>query len=164
MPGRRHVRAWSQGSSVEKGRILSARANKLYELYRNYNSIDQIDAQTRKMIEEKFFHKSFDDVYREVRAYKAPGDIEKAEQNPKHKMALIFKWYFAMSNRAALLGDPVQRLNYQIHCGPALGAFNQWVKGTSLEDWRQRHVDEIGQKLCDETAGLLQRQVLQYAT
>ena len=33
-----------------------------------------------------------------------------------------------------------------------MGAFNQWVKGTALENWRNRHVNEIGIKLMDETA------------
>jgi len=31
-------------------------------------------------------------------------------------------------------------VDYQVHTGPALGAFNQWVKGTSLEDWRKRQI------------------------
>ncbi|PYV42946.1 MAG: hypothetical protein DMG06_12350 [Acidobacteria bacterium] len=39
--------------------------------------------------------------------------------------------------------------------GPALGAFNQWVKGTELESWRPRHVDQIAEKLMKETAILL---------
>jgi trans-AT polyketide synthase/acyltransferase/oxidoreductase domain-containing protein len=38
-----------------------------------------------------------------------------------------------------------------------LGAFNQWVKGTELEDWHNRHVAEIGEKLMQETAALLNR-------
>ncbi|WP_028545676.1 ACP S-malonyltransferase [Paenibacillus taiwanensis] len=149
---------------LKKGGFFSARANKLYELYRNFDSIEQIDERTRQMIEEKFFQKTFEEVYSEVRAYKSKTETEKADRDSKHKMALIFKWYFAMSNLAAIHGDPTQRVNYQIHCGPALGAFNQWVKGTHLEHWQQRHVDEIGRKLCDETAELLRRQVLQYAT
>jgi len=36
-----------------------------------------------------------------------------------------------------------------------MGAFNQWVKGTALENWRNRHVDEIAEKLMQETAALL---------
>jgi trans-AT polyketide synthase/acyltransferase/oxidoreductase domain-containing protein len=36
-----------------------------------------------------------------------------------------------------------------------LGAFNQWIKGTELENWRNRHVDEIAIKLMNETAELL---------
>ncbi|TVX92162.1 ACP S-malonyltransferase [Paenibacillus agilis] len=149
---------------LKKGGFFSARANKLYELYRNFDSIEQIDERTRDMIEEKFFQKTFEEVYAEVRAYKSEAELEKAERDSKYKMALIFKWYFAMTNLAAIQGDPAQRVNYQIHCGPALGAFNQWVRGTHLEHWQQRHVDEIGRKLCDETAELLRRQVLQYAT
>ncbi|MCZ8522704.1 ACP S-malonyltransferase [Paenibacillus caseinilyticus] len=155
------------GSKVQvlkKGGFFSARANRLYEIYRNYDSVEQIDIGTRRMIEEKFFGKSFEEVYGEVQAYKPPGELERAERDPKFKMALIFKWYLAMTNLAAIKGDPKQRVNYQIHCGPALGAFNQWVKGSAMEDWRQRHVDDIARQLCDETAGLLQRRFLQLAT
>ncbi|UUZ86379.1 hypothetical protein LJK88_25075 [Paenibacillus sp. P26] len=70
-------------------------------------------------------------------------------------MALIFKWYFAYSTRLALSGNEESKVDYQIQCGPALGAFNQWVKGTDLESWRNRHVDEIAEKLMTETARLL---------
>jgi trans-AT polyketide synthase/acyltransferase/oxidoreductase domain-containing protein len=70
-------------------------------------------------------------------------------------MALIFRWYFGYGSRLALSGDQTDKVNYQVQCGPALGAFNQWVKGTPLEDWRNRHVDEMGKKLMQETAELL---------
>jgi trans-AT polyketide synthase/acyltransferase/oxidoreductase domain-containing protein len=55
----------------------------------------------------------------------------------------------------ALGGSEENKVDYQIHCGPALGAFNQWVKGTNLEDWKQRHVDAIAVKLMNETVELL---------
>ena len=58
-----------------------------------------------------------------------PEIIERAERDPKQKMALIFRWYLVHTNRLALRGDPGDKVDYQIHCGPALGAFNQWVKG-----------------------------------
>jgi trans-AT polyketide synthase/acyltransferase/oxidoreductase domain-containing protein len=70
-------------------------------------------------------------------------------------MALIFRWYLVHTNRLALRGDPAQKVDYQIHCGPALGAFNQWVKGTALEPWRQRHVDKIAEQLMIGAAKLL---------
>ena len=62
-----------------------------------------------------------------------PDEIEKAEKNPKHKMALIFRWYFVHTTRLAMKGSAEQQVDYQIHCGSALGAFNQWVKGTPLK-------------------------------
>jgi trans-AT polyketide synthase/acyltransferase/oxidoreductase domain-containing protein len=77
-------------------------------------------------------------------------------------MALIFRWYFVHSFRLAQKGIPEGKVDYQIHCGPALGAFNQWVKGTRLEDWRNRHADEIGSLLMREAAVLLDQRFRQF--
>ncbi|WP_025678979.1 ACP S-malonyltransferase [Paenibacillus polymyxa] len=137
---------------MKKGVFFPARANKLYDLYRNYNSIDEIDRETKHYIEEKYFKKSIEQVYEDIKAYYPAEIIEKAERIPKRKMALIFRWYFTYSTRLAINGDKNNRVDYQVHCGPALGAFNQWVKGTALEDWKNRHVDDIGQKIMVETA------------
>jgi len=147
---------------LKKGLFFPARANKLYALYQHYNSLDEIDEKTRNMIQEKYCHRSFEQIYQEVRSYYPAQEIAKVERNPKLKMAAIFKWYFAHSTRVALSGDQEYKVDYQIHCGPALGAFNQWVKGTALEDWRNRHVDEIGEKLLNETAELLQQRFLSW--
>jgi len=143
---------------VRKGVFFPARANKLYDLYRHYNSLDEIDDKTKTQIQDKYFHRRFKEVYAETKAYyekTMPAEIEKAERNPKHKMALIFKWYFVHTTRLAMRGSSEQKVDYQIHCGPAMGAFNQWVKGTSLENWRNRHVDDIAEKLMQDTAELL---------
>ena len=140
---------------VKRGLFFPARANKLYDLYRQYNSLQEIDEKTRSQIQEKYFKRSFDEVYKDIKANYSGAEIERAEQNPKHKMALIFRWYFDYSSKLAFSGNEECKVDYQIHCGPALGAFNQWVKGTALENWRNRHVDEIGEKMMKETAELL---------
>jgi len=148
---------------MKRGVFFPARAKKLYELYRRYDSLDQIDLATRTLIEQRYFRKSFEEVYRETREYfleKDPREIEKAEADPKHKMALVFRWYFGHSLRLAMEGHEENRVDFQVHCGPALGAFNQWVKGTPLESWRNRHVDEIGEKLMGEATVYLQRQMV----
>jgi trans-AT polyketide synthase/acyltransferase/oxidoreductase domain-containing protein len=145
-----------------KGLFFPARANKLYDLYRTYNSLDEIDGNTKRQIEEKYFRKSFSEVWSETKAYcekNKPDEIAKAEQNPKHKMALIFRWYFVNTSRLALAGDVNQKVDFQIHCGPALGAFNQWVRGTRFERWQERHVDEIGKHLMAETARYLEQRL-----
>ncbi|MGA1791928.1 MAG: hypothetical protein ACMUIM_10605, partial [bacterium] len=143
---------------LRKGVFFPARANKLYELYRQYNSLDEIEEKTKKQIQEKYFRKSFEEVWEETKSFYskvAPEEITKAEKSPKHKMALIFKWYFGRGTWLALNGIEDQKVDYQVQCGPALGAFNQWVKGTQLENWRNRHVDEIAEKLMEDTALLL---------
>ncbi len=142
----------------KKGIFFPARANRLYELYQRHNSIDEIDDKTKRQIEEKYFRRSLEDVWRETRSYYLHADhkkLEELERSPKLKMALIFRWYFVHTSRLALSGDEQQKLDYQIHCGPALGAFNQWVKGTELESWRNRHVADIAERLLDATADRL---------
>jgi trans-AT polyketide synthase/acyltransferase/oxidoreductase domain-containing protein len=142
----------------KRGLLFPARAKKLYDLYRQYNSLDEIDAQTRSQIESRYFKRSFAEVYAETREYYLrlmPEVIERAERDPKQKMALIFRWYLIHTNRLALRGDLDNKVDYQIHCGPALGAFNQWVKGSALEHWRHRHVDEIAEHLMIGAARLL---------
>ena len=69
-----------------------------------------------------------------------PGQIEKALDNPKKKMALIFRWYLGLASRWSNSGDPDRKLDYQIWCGPAMGAFNAWVKGSFLEAPANRKV------------------------
>jgi len=140
---------------LKRGVFFPARANKLYELYRQFNSLDELDSKTRQQLQQRYFKKSFDEIFSECRSFYPPEEIQRAEQNPKHKMALVFRWYFGYSSRLALKGDIDGKVDFQVNCGPALGAFNQWVKGGSLENWRNRHVDEIGKKLMRETAELL---------
>lgn len=70
-------------------------------------------------------------------------------------MAFIFKWYFVHTIRLAMRVRTEQKVDYQIHSGPAMGTFNRWVNGTALENRRNRHVDEIADKLMQGTAELL---------
>lgn len=152
---------------MKRNSFFAARAVKLYDLYRLHNSLDEIDPKSREQIEGKFFKRSFEDVYRETKEYflkENPKEIENAEKNAKHKMALVFKWYLAQGSRLAMNGNIEQKINFQIHTGPALGAFNQWVKGTPLEDWRNRHVDEIADKLMHATAEHLNSRFLTLCT
>lgn len=143
---------------VRRGLFFPARANKLHELYMRHGSLEEIDAKTRQQIQEKYFRRSFDAVWSETRSYYArtyPHRLAEIERSPKQKMAAVFRWYFAHTTRLALEGVEDQRLDYQIHCGPALGAFNQWTKGTAIEPWQNRYVADIARRIMEGTAALL---------
>jgi len=143
---------------VRQGVSFPVRANKLYDVYLHHESLDDIDERTKKQIQDIYFQRSFEDIYTEAKTYYAesmPELLKKAERIPKFKMAIIFKWYFARGLRLAIQGNAQYKMDYQIYCGPAMGAFNQWVKGTALENWRQRHVNVIAEKLMQDTATLL---------
>ncbi len=44
-------------------------------------------------------------------------------------MALVFRWYLGQSSRWANAGEPTRKVDYQVWCGPAMGAFNEWTQG-----------------------------------
>ncbi|MEV3982658.1 ACP S-malonyltransferase [Nonomuraea sp. NPDC049758] len=149
----------AQVQVARKGTLFPARANKLYQLYRQYGSLEEIDERTRRTIQDKFFRRSFEEVWEETRAFLAarrPAELARAERDPKHRMALVFRWYFVHTIRLALRGEAGRQVDYQVHCGPAMGAFNRWVAGTELADWRARHVDVIADRLMEAAAGLLE--------
>lgn len=144
---------------LKKGVFFPARAEKLVALYRQHDSLEAIEPKLRRQIEDRYFGRSFDDVFADVaRAYPA-AEIERAQRMPKHRMALVFKRYYRDTTDWALKGEMARKVDFQVHTGPAQGAFNQWVAGTSLESWRNRHVDAIALQLLEQTADLLNRRL-----
>ena len=73
--------------------------------------------------------------------------MPKAEADAKHRMALVFRWYLGQSSRWANAGVPDRKLDYQVWCGPAMGAFNEWSKGSFLEQPRNRTVVTVALNL-----------------
>ncbi|MFF9062932.1 ACP S-malonyltransferase [Streptomyces sp. NPDC014882] len=144
---------------LRRGTLFAARANKLYQTYRRYDGLEAIDAKLRRTIEEDWFHRDLEQVWKETREYHLragrPQEVERAERDPRHRMALVFRWYFVHSTRTAMRGDPAERVNYQIHTGPAIGAFNRFAAGTALADWRNRHVDAVAEALMTGAARVL---------
>ena len=144
------------GSRVQvlrRGVFFPARANKLYSLYRQFDSWEAIDVATRHQLEQRYFRRSFDSIWDEVKSRVSTNCGE--APTDRQKMLAVFKWYLAHSTQLALAGDKTQVVDFQVHCGPALGAFNQWVKGTEFENWRNRRVDDIGIRLMTEMGRLL---------
>lgn len=149
---------------LRKGVFFPARAQRLFELYLQHQRLEDIAPAMRQQLEEKFFGRSIDAVYEEIRQHYGRADPEQialAERNPRHRMALVFRWYFVRTSRLAREGDLHHKVNFQVHCGPALGAFNQWVRGGRFEHWRSRHVDEIADALMAGAAALLARPLAQ---
>lgn len=143
---------------AKRGLFFPARANKLYELYTRHRCLEEIDAKMQTQIQERYFQRSFGEVWNETSRYYSqvmPQKMSKLAANPKEKMALVFKWYFVQTTRLALRGELSRKVDYQIHCGPAMGAFNHWVNGTALKSWRRRRVAELGALLMEEAATLL---------
>ncbi len=148
---------------LKRGTRFAERAAKLYDLYRRYNDIGQIPPEERQKIECTIFKATLDDVWEETRAFFArhnPTMVEKAERDPKKKMALIFRWYLGKAVHWANHGDAARREDYQLWCGPAMGAFNDWVRGSFLEAPENRKVAVAAHQLLYGAALRLRMQTL----
>ncbi len=128
---------------LKRGTFFPMRAQKLYEIYTAFGSIEAIPKPEREKLEKQIFQQSLDSVWEETIRFfeeRDPGQIKKAQDNPKKKMALIFRWYLGLASRWSNIGDPKRKLDYQIWCGPAMGAFNAWTAGTCLGAVEDRNV------------------------
>jgi PfaD family protein len=144
---------FEQGSRVQvlkKGTLFPMRAQKLYDIYMAYSAIEEIPAAVKNELETRVFMRSMEQIWQDTREFFAqrnPEMIVKAEQNPKKKMALIFRWYLGLASRWSRDGVEDRRMDYQIWCGPSMGAFNEWARGTYLENYLNRHVANVAWQL-----------------
>jgi PfaD family protein len=131
---------------LKRGTLFAMRAARLYELYRSHEGLDDIPADERANLEKTIFRAPLASIWEQTRDYfreRDPSRIERAEREPKQKMALVFRWYLGMSSRWANTGEPSRSVDYQVWCGPAMAAFNDWVRGTFLERPEERRVAAI---------------------
>jgi PfaD family protein len=135
---------------LKRGTMFPLRAGKLYELYNRYNSYEEIPSQQRDILERDFFRCRFEDEWEQTKKFfnrRDPRQIDLAKKKPKHKMALVFRSYLGRSSNWANSGDQTRKIDYQIWCGPAIGAFNHWVKGSFLEKWENRRTVTVAMNL-----------------
>ncbi len=135
---------------LKRGTMFPHRAAKLYELYLAHETYEQIPAPQRRMLEKDFLRCSFETAWEDTRRFfleRDPRQVTRAETDPKHKMALVFRSYLGRSSVWAVTGVPDRRIDYQIWCGPAMGAFNQWVKGSFLEQPKNRRTVTVALNL-----------------
>ena len=149
---------------LKRGTMFPMRAKKLYELYKNYESIEAIPLQERLKLEQQVFRSSLDEIWRQTEEHfnaRDPHQIERAKDHPKRKMALIFRWYLGLSSRWSNSGEQGREADYQIWAGPAMGAFNNWVKGSYLEQFSNRKAVEVGWHIMTGAAYMYRLRLLQ---
>ncbi len=139
---------------LRRGTMFPMRANRLFELYRSYESLEAIPPDVRAQIERTIFRAPLDKVWQMTERHFAevdPSELQRAHREPRHRMALVFRWYLGLSSRWPLVDDPERCADYQIWCGPAMAAFNAWVSGTFLAQ-ADRSVVEIALNLLESAA------------
>lgn len=148
---------------LKLGTMFPLRAARLYELYTRYNAIEDIPTAEREHLEKQVFQRSLESVWEETRAFftqRDPSQLARAEQDAHHKMALVFRWYLGLSSRWSNSGEKGRELDYQIWCGPSMGSFNDWTRGTYLADPANRRVLDVNQHILNGCAYQYRTQAL----
>jgi trans-AT polyketide synthase, acyltransferase and oxidoreductase domains len=148
---------------LKRGTMFAMRAAKLYDLYRSHPSLAELPPTERAALEKNLFRAPLEEIWAQTRTYfqqRDPAQVQRAEREPKHKMALVFRWYLGQSSRWANAGEPSRKVDYQVWCGPAMGAFNEWAKGSFLELPTNRRVVTVARNLLYGAAVLTRLQML----
>lgn len=148
---------------LSRGTMFAIRAKQLYQLYRSYPSFEAIPADEAAVVEQKILQATFDESWAATHEFWLARDaaqVEKAETDPHHKMALTFRSYLGQSSRWANAGVAHRRLDYQIWCGPSMGAFNAWAEGSFLASTSERTVSQVARNLLEGAAVVTRAQQL----
>lgn len=150
---------FEQGVEVQvlkRGTLFAMRAKKLHALYRAGLSFETMDAKDREWL-EGVLGEPFEQAWAETRAFirqANPREAAKAEKDGNKRLALVARRYLFMGAQWAREGAPDRVSDYQVWCGPAQGAFNEWVAGTFLEPIENRTVRQIALNLMEGAARL----------
>ncbi|BCJ73673.1 2-nitropropane dioxygenase [Catellatospora sp. IY07-71] len=135
---------------LKRGTMFAQRAGRLHRCYERYDSLEALPAEEREWLETVVLRRTIADVWEDVVEFftrRDPAQLEAAQADPRRRMALLFRWYLGLSSRWASTGDAERTVDYQIWCGPAMGAFNQWAAGTYLAAPENRSVVDVSHHL-----------------
>lgn len=131
---------------LKRGTLFPMRAQKLYEIYSRYNNWDEVPQSEREKLEKTVFKRTFDAIWQDTVGFfteRDPRQVERGNADPHQKMVLVFRWYLGLSSRWSNSGEQGREMDYQIWCGPSMGSFNDWTRGTYLEKPENRRVVDV---------------------
>ena len=101
---------------LKRGTMFGPRAKKLHDLYHTYPSLDAIPAAQRERLEKRVLGAKIDDIWAETLAFwtkRDPKEAQRAQNDPRRQMALVFRWYLGKASKWAIDGEPGRALDYQ---------------------------------------------------
>ena len=135
---------------LKRGTMFPVRATKLYEVYQRYGRWEDVPHDQQAALERDVFRRAFDEEWRLTREFflhRDPKQVERAEKDPRHLMALVFRSYLGQSSKWSVNGVSDRKIDYQIWCGPAIGAFNEWTRDTFLEQPQHRKTVTVARNM-----------------
>lgn len=148
---------FEQGVEVQvlkRGTLFAMRGQKLYGFYRSGKSFETLSTQDQTWV-ENVLGEPFNEAWAKTHDYIKqvnPREAKRAANDGNKQLALVARRYLFMGGQWAREGDLARRSDYQIWCGPAQGAFNEWAAGTVLEPLERRTVRQIAWNLLEGAA------------
>lgn len=148
---------FEQGVQVQvlkRGTLFAMRGKKFHAFYRAGASYETLPAADRKWIDD-VLGEPFETAWHATRAYIEkvnPAEAARADKDGNKRLALVARRYLFMGAQWAREGHPGRVADYQIWCGPAMGAFNEWVAESFLEPVEARTVRQIALNLMEGAA------------
>ena len=136
------------------GTLFAMRGKKLHAFYRSGASYETLSTADQKWLDD-VLGEPFEAAWKATQAYIQrinPGEAKRAETDGNKRLALVARRYLFQGAQWAREGTPGRATDYQIWCGPAMGAFNEWVAGTPLEPVENRTVRQIALNLLEGAA------------
>ena len=135
---------------LKRGTMFAPRASKLYEVYSRYSTWDDVPLAERERLETTVLKRKYADIWADTVKFfteRDPSQLERANRDAHQQMALVFRWYLGLSSRWSNNGEKGREMDYQIWCGPSMGSFNDWVRGTYLEQPASRRVVDVARHI-----------------
>ena len=147
---------FERGSKVQvltAGSLYAPRSRKLRELYIRYSTFEEIPDTEKKKLSRLIFRDSHDAIWQQTKDYwqeHDPKQLERAARVPKHKLALLFRWYLGQSSRWARQGIAERKQDFQVWCGPSMGAFNEWAIENGFDNPESRKITDVSDALWNQ--------------
>ena len=152
---------------LKRGTQMAQRGNQLYQLWRRHGAWENVPAAEQRDLEKNVFGESFEAAWlacvRHLESKNDAAELLRCEREPAARFGRVIKrflWQTARWPMAGSQGDASRRRLYQLWCGPAMGAFNDWTRDTFLADPSARTVDQVALNLLEGAACVTRAQQL----
>lgn len=143
-------------SILKKGTLYAVRAQKVYDIYLKYSSLEEIPDEQEELL-EYYFGISLEQMYQSIVRRVSNREKILIGEQPKYKLGVVLKEYLQLCFIQVKIGEKDWEINYGIEVGSELADMNRWLEGTDLETWKQRKVTIIAKRMMDEGADLLKK-------
>ncbi len=136
---------------LKRGTLFAPRGEKLYAMYRAGATLSSLSTKDTEWL-EGLLGESLAEAWQatcEFLGARAPKTLEQSEKDPGKQFALICRRYLFQGAQWAREGETERKSDFQIWCGPSMGAFNSWASDSPLEPIAHRRVSTLASSLME---------------